>query len=217
MEIHQTNFRRYSFFDKTLSLLTNVVNKTKVTQTTTAHPGSDIAESSLTVQQRQCSSSLMRVNHSGEVCAQALYCGQLLLTNDLVLKKHFAHAMQEEEQHLNWCATRLKELRAKPSLLNPVWSLGAFSIGMVAGLAGDKWSLGFLAETEYQVTRHLDKHLQKLPAADMRSRAILQQMRVDELQHATGAIEHGGRQLPLVIKKLMTVAAKIMVVTASYI
>jgi ubiquinone biosynthesis monooxygenase Coq7 len=163
------------------------------------------------------SASLMRVNHSGEVCAQALYEGQALLAQDKNLENKLNEAAIEEQQHLAWCAKRLEELNDRPSLLNPLWSWCAFGIGMGAALLGDKISLGFLAETEFQVTRHLEKHLNKLPSWDIKSREIILKMRADELRHAHTALNSGGIRLPLPIRWLMSATAKVMTTTARFI
>lgn len=160
------------------------------------------------------SAALMRVNHVGEVCAQALYSAQALTTRNPVLREHLVHAAQEEEDHLAWTASRIEELRGRTSLLNPLWWGGAFGIGLAAGLAGDEWSLGFVVETERQVEAHLASHLQRLPASDETSRAIVAQMAQDEAAHAAAARAAGGRELPTPIKALMTAAAKVMTATA---
>lgn len=163
------------------------------------------------------SASLMRVNHSGEVCAQALYKGQALVAKNAELAADLNQAALEEQEHLNCCAERIQELQGRTSFLNPLWAAGAYGIGVMAGLCGDKISLGFLAETEFQVTQHLEGHINKLPPEDNRSREILSKMREDELRHATTAISAGGIKLPLVVRGLMAATAKIMTVTARYI
>lgn len=159
----------------------------------------------------------MRVNHSGEVCAQALYEGQAYMSRDPALVAELKKAAMEEQEHLQYCATRIEELKGRTSYLNPIWAAGAYGIGMVAGLCGDKISLGFLAETEYQVVRHLEEHITKLAPEDDKSRAILLKMREDELRHATTALASGGIRLPRMIRHLMAMTAKIMTVTAKYI
>jgi ubiquinone biosynthesis monooxygenase Coq7 len=156
----------------------------------------------------------MRVNHVGEVCAQALYQSQKLLAKNPETRALLDEAAQEEMDHMAWCEERLKELDSRPSLLNPIWYLGSFGIGLLAGLAGDRWSLGFVAETEKQVERHLDDHLEKLPASDQRSRAIVAQMRADEIEHGASALASGGKELPAPIKTLMAGISKIMTTTA---
>ncbi|BEI36425.1 2-polyprenyl-3-methyl-6-methoxy-1,4-benzoquinone monooxygenase [Polynucleobacter sp. HIN7] len=157
---------------------------------------------------------LMRVNHVGEVCAQALYQSQKLLAKTPETRALLDQAAKEEMDHMAWCEERLKELDSRPSLLNPLWYAGAFGIGLVAGLAGDRWSLGFVAETEKQVERHLNDHLEKLPEVDLRSRAIVEQMRIDEIEHGASAIAAGGQELPQPIQTLMAGISKIMTTTA---
>jgi ubiquinone biosynthesis monooxygenase Coq7 len=162
------------------------------------------------------SAALMRINHSGEVCAQALYLGQAFVARDKKLAKQLYQAADEEQTHLQWCKKRVAELNGKTSLLNPLWALGSFGIGVIAGLAGDKISLGFLAETENQVTHHLEKHLNNISPLDKKSIAILEKMREDEKKHATHAIAMGGVALPKPICKIMTLCSKIMTTTARY-
>ena len=159
----------------------------------------------------------MRVNHSGEVCAQALYHGQALTAKLPSVRIEMEHAAQEEEDHLAWCEDRLKELNSMPSLLNPVWYSLSFAMGAAAGIAGDKYSLGFVAETERQVSEHLLSHLSQLPEQDQRSKAILEQMNSDELQHRDTALEAGGVDLPKPVQILMTVISKTMTKTSYYI
>jgi len=161
--------------------------------------------------------ALMRVNHVGEVCAQALYTAQAFATRDPALRQHFERAADEENDHLAWTADRLRELGARPSLLNPLWYAGAFAIGLAAGRLGDRVSLGFVVETERQVEAHLESHMQRLPSADHASRAIVAQMKSDEAAHAALALQAGAGELPLAAKTLMRAAAKVMTVTAHYI
>jgi ubiquinone biosynthesis monooxygenase Coq7 len=168
----------------------------------------------LSPQERSHIAGLMRVNHVGEVCAQALYQSQKLLAKTPETRALLDQAAKEEMDHMAWCEERLKELDSRPSLLNPLWYAGAFGIGLVAGLAGDRWSLGFVAETEKQVERHLDDHLERLPETDIRSRAIVEQMRVDEIEHGATAMAAGGQELPKPIKSLMAGISKIMTSTA---
>lgn len=163
------------------------------------------------------SSALMRVNHSGEVCAQALYLGQALITRDPMLEQQLYQAAKEEKDHLRWCANRIAELGGRTSFLNPLWAIGSFGIGIAAGLCGDKISLGFLAETERQVTRHLERHLQEMPPEDKKSREILTKMREDEERHAARAMARGGIELPAAIRRLMSFCSKIMTITTRYI
>jgi len=159
----------------------------------------------------------MRVNHVGEVCAQALYTAQALATRNPQLRERFEKAADEETDHLAWTSARLRELGARPSLLNPFWYAGAFGLGLVAGRFGDRVSLGFVVETERQVEAHLEGHLQRLPAADHASRAIVAQMKDDEALHAAGALAEGAAELPAPVKAMMRAAAKVMTATAHYV
>lgn len=154
--------------------------------------------------------ALMRVNHVGEVCAQALYQGQAITSRSETVRKKMQEAAREEIDHLNWCYQRIQELDSHTSYLNPLWYFGSFSIGVFAGLAGDKWSLGFLAETERQVVDHLKSHLSRLPEQDSRSRKIIEQMIIDETRHAEMAEDSGATELPQTIKDTMRATAKIM-------
>lgn len=164
--------------------------------------------------ERRRSAALMRVNHAGEVAAQALYAGHAVVARDAGVRDAMLQAAAEESAHLEWCASRVGELDSHVSCLTPVWYLGSFAIGAVAGCAGDKWSLGFVMETERQVVEHLDRHLALLPERDRRSRAILQQMRRDEMQHGSVAEHAGGARLPLPVRVLMRCCAKVMTSTA---
>ncbi|BDT74494.1 2-polyprenyl-3-methyl-6-methoxy-1,4-benzoquinone monooxygenase [Polynucleobacter sp. KF022] len=178
-------------------------------------PGSNLASNSgLNAAERKHAAGLMRVNHVGEVCAQALYQSQKLVARNPEIQEMLNHSGQEEMDHLAWCETRLQELGSHTSYLNPLWYAGSFAIGMAAGLAGDKWSLGFVAETEKQVENHLESHLQKLPKDDQRSRAIVDQMRVDEIAHGQAAKNAGGAHLPEPVQKIMQAMSKIMTTTA---
>ncbi len=159
---------------------------------------------------RRRAAGLMRVNHTGEVCAQALYDGQAAFARDPATRAHLEHAAAEETDHLAWCALRLNELDDRPSLLNPLWYAGSFAIGALAALAGDRWSLGFVVETERQVEAHLGDHLQRLPEADARSRAILETMQADEARHAADARARGGAELPPPVPFLMRCASAVM-------
>ena len=171
-------------------------------------------ETELSAEEKKHAAGLMRVNHVGEVCAQALYQSQKLHAKSDDLKNKLEHAAIEEEDHLAWCERRLEELDSRPSLLNPVWYAGSFVLGSIAGLAGDKISLGFVAETEKQVEHHLDEHLKELPSNDHRSRAIVAQMRADEIAHGQMAIQEGGVELPSAVQQVMKTMAKVMTVTA---
>ena len=175
---------------------------------------SAMSETELSAEEKKHAAGLMRVNHVGEVCAQALYQSQKLHAKSDDLKDKLEHAAIEEEDHLAWCERRLEELDSRPSLLNPVWYAGSFVLGSIAGLAGDKISLGFVAETEKQVEHHLDEHLKELPSNDHRSRAIVAQMRADEISHGQMAIQEGGVELPSVVQSVMKTMAKVMTVTA---
>lgn len=180
-------------------------------------PGDAFAEASLEPAQRELSASLMRVNHVGEVCAQALYQAQALSTRNAALREKFRNAAMEERDHLAWTSSRLDELNARPSVLNPLWYAGAFAIGLLAGRLGDKVSLGFVAETEHQVEEHLLGHLERLPEQDQRSRAIVTQMKADEVKHADDALASGGVHLPAPVRGLMRAAAQVMTTTAHHL
>jgi len=177
----------------------------------------DVPAMPLSEAERRHAAGLMRVNHVGEVCAQALYQAQSLATTNASLKAGFDQAAQEEADHLAWTAQRLTELQSRPSLLNPLWYAGAFALGLVAGKAGDKLSLGFVVETERQVERHLASHLDTLPVADVQSRAIVEQMRADEARHGETAQGLGASELPGVVKGAMRVAGKVMTGTAYWV
>ena len=175
------------------------------------------AEIVLSEAEKKHAAGLMRVNHVGEICAQALYQAQRLTSRSQVIKEQLTQAAIEEEDHLAWCALRLKELNSRPSFLNPIWYGGSFMLGVIAGLSGDRWSLGFVAETEKQVTKHLDGHLQSLPEGDLASRAIVEQMRIEESLHQEMAIEAGAETLPKVAQQGMQIASRLMTKTAYYV
>ena len=179
-----------------------------------AYPADGIDEADLSEQQRKHVAGLMRVNNAGEVSAQALYHGQALTARLDDVRETMQHAADEETDHLNWCQQRLGELDSQRSVLDPFWYAGSFMIGAVAGAIGDKWSLGFVIETEKQVVKHLQEHINKLPADDLRTRAVLAQMKADELAHADMAFEAGGIDLPLPVKILMGYVSKIMTTLA---
>lgn len=181
------------------------------------NPAKPIEEIELTAQEKLLSSRLMRVNHAGEVAAQALYQGQALTAKSDSVRHNMRRASLEENDHLAWCETRIQELGGHVSWLNPLWYQGSFMIGAMAGFAGDKWSLGFVAETEHQVVKHIDQHLKLLPAQDAKSQIILEQMKEDEARHATVALENGGVPLPKPICWLMTMASKVMTKTAFWL
>jgi ubiquinone biosynthesis monooxygenase Coq7 len=182
-----------------------------------ATPGEALPDADMDETQRGLAAALMRVNHSGEICAQALYQGQALTARDSAARAALEHAAQEETEHLAWTERRIAELGGQKSLLNPLWYAGSFAIGATAGLLGDKWNLGFLAETEHQVVRHLEGHLQRLPEADRKSRAIVEQMRDDEARHATSALNHGGAELPAPVRAAMQLSSKVMTGTAFFL
>lgn len=173
-------------------------------------PGSALPEAELDAGQKRLVVGLMRVNHCGEICAQALYQGQALTSRDPVIREALCGAAEEETEHLAWTEQRIAELGGRKSLLNPLWYLGSLTLGLAAGALGDKWNLGFLAETERQVEAHLDGHLHALPEEDGRSRAIVDQMRLDEIQHAETAVQHGAAELPVPAKVVMKAMAKVM-------
>lgn len=174
------------------------------------NPGRHEADVILDDAERRHAAGLMRINHVGEVCAQALYVGQASVARDPQTRAHLLDAAQEETDHLAWCADRLRELDSRPSLLNPVWYAGSYAIGVLAGLRGDGWNLGFVVETERQVEAHLQEHLRTLPPADGRSRAILATMKEDEARHADHAEAAGARALPQPVPTLMAAASKLM-------
>ncbi len=181
------------------------------------HPDQGIAEQPLGAEEKKHAAALMRINHSGEVCAQALYSGQSLTARNAETAQALQQAAREETEHLAWCEKRIRELGGRTSALNPLLYGSSFLLGAAAGIMGDRANLGFLAETERQVGRHLDSHLQKLPAADDKSRAIVRQMRIDETEHAETAIRHGGAELPKAVRKIMQVAAKGMTSSTYYL
>lgn len=215
-----TASRNFSLLDQIITVIDQGVRTVFASSVAMrANPAADVKETpgQLTVVEKRHSAGLMRVNHVGEVCAQALYQGQAITAYSARIEAEMEHAAQEEVDHLAWCEQRLLELNSHTSYLNPAWYFGALCLGMVAGLIGDRWSLGFVAETEQQVVKHLDGHLGDLPEADYKSRAIVEQMRTDELEHRAMAIKNGAAELPMLIKSLMTAAAKVMTSTAYYI
>ncbi|MDH3665145.1 MAG: 2-polyprenyl-3-methyl-6-methoxy-1,4-benzoquinone monooxygenase [Alphaproteobacteria bacterium] len=178
------------------------------------NPAAGIDESELSDEQKAHAAGLMRVNHAGEVAAQGLYQGHAAVARDVAIEEQMQRAANEELDHLAWCEQRLAELDAGPSRLSPVWYAGAFAIGAASGVLGDRWSLGFIAETEKQVCAHLDSHLDRLPDQDAKSRAIVKKMRDEEKEHGENAIESGAAQLPDPIQRLMRLTAKVMTETA---
>jgi 3-demethoxyubiquinol 3-hydroxylase len=183
-------------------------------QSPRANPAADVQEADLDDRQKAHAAGLMRVNHAGEVAAQGLYQGHAVVAHDPDIEQQMQNAADEEFDHLAWCEQRLDELGEGPSRLSPVWYTGAFTIGALSGALGDKWSLGFIAETERQVCNHLESHLDKLPAEDARSRAIVTTMRDEEAKHGENAVAAGAAELPKALKKLMQATAKLMTTTA---
>ncbi len=181
------------------------------------YPAEGIAETVEQLRERRHAAALMRVNHSGEVAAQALYQGQAAVASSAVTRAALAEAAREETDHLAWCRTRIQELGGRTSLLNPLWYAGSFAIGALAGLGGDRTSLGFVAETERQVVEHLEGHLHRLPQTDARTRAIVQQMSADEERHGHNALSAGGAALPAVARAMMKATARIMTRTAYWL
>lgn len=180
-------------------------------------PGASLPEVDLDPSERRAAAALMRVNHTGEVCAQALYQGQMLTARDPAIRDVLAKAADEETDHLAWTHSRIDALGGRESRLDPLFYAGAFAMGALSGLAGDRWNLGFLAETERQVEGHLAGHLERLPAGDQKSRAVLERMREDESTHARTAIDHGGAELPAPMKFAMKLASRVMTGTSYYV
>lgn len=182
-----------------------------------ASPAEDRPEATLDANTKRHAAGLMRVNHTGEVCAQALYAGQALTAREPAVREAMSQASREEEDHLAWCDARLRELDSGPSLLNPIFYGLSFAVGAAAGVAGDRWSLGFVEETEKQVVRHLEGHLGRLPADDARSRAIVDRMRLDEQTHADMARRAGAAALPFPVRRLMQAMARVMTGTTYHL
>jgi 3-demethoxyubiquinol 3-hydroxylase len=202
--------RHFGFADRLVGEIDKLIKVLTVpARAARALPGAPTADS-LSAEDRTASARLMRVNHSGEVAAQALYQGQALTARDPAVKSAMNQAAAEETDHLAWCQERLTELNGRPSLLNPLWYLGSYAIGAVAGALGDRASLGFIAETERQVEAHLREHLDRLSPKDLRSRAILQQMTHDEMQHGAKASFLGGRSLPIPVTLAMRATSRLM-------
>lgn len=186
-------------------------------QSARAMPGKSLVEEPLTEIEKKHAAGLMRINHVGEVCAQALYQGQSMTARNPIAKAALAEAAREETEHLAWCEVRINALGGRKSLLNPVWYASSLAVGMAAGALGDKWNLGFLAETERQVGAHLATHLTELPVADVKSRAVVEQMQQDEARHAETATAHGGAALPAPVKEVMQLMSKVMTKTAYWV
>lgn len=195
-------------FDRALRAVAGVVHAQRPS------PAGPVPEGEASEQERSHAAALMRVNHVGEVCAQALYQGQALTARDERAREALEQAAREEEDHLAWSAERIRELGGRPSLLNPFWYAGAFAMGAAAGLLGDRWNLAFLAETERQVEEHLAGHLEDLPAADLRTRAVVEAMRVDEARHRQSALALGAAELPEPVKRAMRLASRVMTTVA---
>ena len=211
--------RRMSRLDRLIIAFDRALRGTARTDDGSASedPAAGIVDDLLDGRERRHSAGLMRVNHAGEVAAQALYQGQSLVARDSGTREAMKRAAREEGDHLVWCRTRLEELGSAPSRLDPLWYAGSLAIGAAAGLAGDRWSLGFVAETERQVVEHLDDHLARLPDGDRRSRALLRRMQSDEQGHATRARAAGGAALPRVVRHAMRAASQVMTRTAYWI
>lgn len=207
--------REYSPLDRLLigmdQAVRTVFGRPQVTERT--NPARGLPEPELGDETRIHTARLMRINHTVEVCAQALYQGQAMTAELPEVRAKLERAAQEENDHLDWCETRIGELGDRKSLLNPLWYAGSFTIGAVAGLAGDKWSLGFVAETERQVESHLEGHLTQVDEADLKTRAILEQMKEDEVGHANLALAAGGAELPAPVKQAMQLMSKVMTST----
>ncbi|MDQ6996635.1 MAG: 2-polyprenyl-3-methyl-6-methoxy-1,4-benzoquinone monooxygenase [Mariprofundus sp.] len=207
------SFRTPTLSDRIIEEVDRALNNIFCKQVSSRdYPAANTAPESppMSSEQKRTAAGLMRVNHAGEMAAQALYQGQSLTARDPKLADKLKYASIEESDHLNWCRNRLEELDERPSIFDPLWYAGSFAIGMAAGIAGDRWNLGFLAETEHQVVRHLDSHLQRLPENDARSRAIVGQMKIDEQGHAELAESLGSAALPQPVKQMMKLTSKVM-------
>lgn len=213
------NQRHYSTADTLLlgfdQALRTLFGQPKVTDR--PNPAEGIPETELDERTRDHTARLMRINHTGEVCAQGLYQGQAVTARDPETRRSMEESADEENDHLAWCEQRIEELGGRLSLLNPLWYAGSFAIGATAGAVGDKWSLGFVAETEKQVESHLQSHLDEIPPEDQRTRAILEQMKIDEIHHGEKALAHGGAELPAPVKQAMKLMSKVMTGTVYYL
>jgi 3-demethoxyubiquinol 3-hydroxylase len=211
--------RKYNIADHFLigfdNAVRTLIGRPQVTER--QNPAEGIEEAELSDQERDLTARLMRINHTGEVCAQALYQGQALTARLPEVREQMERAAQEENDHLAWCENRLDELNDRKSLLNPLWYASSFMLGAAAGLAGDKWSLGFVAETEHQVESHLEDHINQIPQQDKKSHAVLEQMKIDEAQHATMALDAGGASLPYPIRIAMNLTSKVMTKAVFYL
>jgi ubiquinone biosynthesis monooxygenase Coq7 len=199
-------------FDTSLRTLSGIIETTG-----RANPAANLNETELSKSERQHAAALMRVNHVGEICAQALYQGQALMARTKAVEQTMRHAAMEENDHLAWCNERIEQLQGHISYLNPLWYAGSYVMGMVAGACGDKWSLGFVVETERQVEQHLADHLQQLPENDVQSRAIVEQMKIDEAEHGVTAQQAGAANLPRWLTTIMRGQAKLMTTTAYWL
>ena len=204
--------RRFSPIDRAIAHLQRALGATlgPAPATGRAYPAEGAPAAPLDDAARRHAAGLMRINHAGEVCAQALYLGQAAIARDPGIRSHLLHAADEEASHLAWCARRLEELGSGPSVLNPLWFAGSFAIGAGAALIGDRESLGFVVETERQVEAHLGEHLETLPAGDERSRAVVREMQADEARHGQAAKDAGARELPAPVPRLMALTAAVM-------
>lgn len=209
--------RHYSLADKICSTIGQGLQTIFTTPPTERPRPHAASEDEMTATEARHSAALMRINHTGEVCAQALYQGQAMTAKHPDTAQAMQQAAAEENEHLNWCATRIQDLDSHTSYLNPLWFCGSLAIGAGAGLIGDSWSLGFVAETERQVCKHLQEHLHTLPKGDHTSRAIVKQMEIDEQHHGEMAIDAGGRELPLPVRWGMQRLAKVMTATVYYV
>jgi len=209
---NRTNQRNISAIDQLISHVDSFIKTTSgsVGQRDRRSPGEDITNQELSAEERDYSARLMRINHCGEVCAQALYNGQALTAKNARIAAVMQQACDEEADHLAWCEKRIKELDSRVSFLNPIWYAASFSMGLLTGLLGDKINLGFVAATEEEVCRHLDEHLEKISPRDQKSRAILRQMRDDENKHAGTAFSHGGAHFPAPVKSVMRQVSRLM-------
>ncbi len=213
------NQRRYSPFDHFIFNLDQGLRTIFGAPQTTGrtNPAAHVSDPALSSAEKTLAGRLMRVNHAGEVAAQGLYQGQALTARHSDVREKMERASQEENDHLAWCAQRCAELGTHTSYLDPLWYLGSVAIGAAAGALGDKWSLGFLAETEHQVVAHIEQHLARLPTDDVKSREILMQMKTDEGAHATAALQSGGAELPYPVKQAMRAASRVMTESAYWV
>lgn len=206
--------RQLTPLDRLLASVNNALRTVTAARPARSNPAEGIEDTDLDARQKAHAAGLMRVNHAGEVAAQALYRGHATVARDKIIEEQMQRAANEEFDHLAWCEQRIKELGEEPSRLSPLWYAGAFAIGAASGALGDKWSLGFIAETERQVCAHLETHLERLPEEDARSRAIVKQMRDEEAEHGENAVAAGAAKLPRPVVRLMQATAKIMTMTA---